>query len=86
MTPNYKVAYGVYTIQGKSVNILSFIKYTNSKLFLKVGIIMLVNNGHRDPTYLERMCSWAVLGRKSGSCSKLGCFTRWVEFVLFLYH
>ena len=24
-------------------------------------------------------------GRKSGSCSKLGCFTRWLNLFLFLY-
>ena len=39
---------------------------------------------HRDQTFQERECALGPIWQKSGSCNKLGCFTRCLNLFLIL--
>ena len=35
-------------------------------------------------TKREKICFWAVLAEKVAAAAKLGCYTKWLEFVFIL--
>ena len=61
---------------------MSLGEVTDISKFLRLGLSNFVQKN----LPREREYFFGPFGRKSGSCraAKLGCFTRWVEFVFFL--